>query len=675
MTRMTKCFHFGNVLRIGCAALLLATLAACGGGGGDEGGGGTGPANTGLLVNGSTWAPNGSFAKAMPQGFFQKWFAWLSAGDVYAQAARQPLVGARVVVFRINKDGSIQTSAGNPTGVMAESTTDGGGRYSVFLPVGVGFSSDVIIQTSDTAAGAVPTPIGNPRSINAPVTGPAVNINPYTEAGLREMLAHAQPLIGSLPSLYANQETSSFLSSLEAMASATGVTLQDTINNILTANASLIAAGMDLLDEPGEVDQSTIAGNYAMAGYFVDADNAGVIKRFTHAGTATFDAATGRFVTTLQVQGSQTAESCTAACSRAFARSPYATGPFSIGGSYLYYPTRHELFLKSDSQQIELVKVSTTENVMMFPQGFVAPIGFIPNGFTVAVRKGSGVTASDLGPGVNIFGLETSLNPSAPPATGAWGGPLEALILNGALTFAPPNVTITGSGDLMNQTVSCTLTATGCTITANVTQSIDNLGVPNLPFTVTSDGALTINPGTDSIQGTVDRSKTLMMFPGNNPDGAAITFGSKQVGNLTAASLNGTYYAIITREILDQSGRIKSILHGGTITMSNGTFSFADAGQLTGGPSLIERRETCPSTATCAIQIAASGNIPATLTGTYTVEPGARVRLTFATEFGEYIGAAAPDTSFIHGTISRNGVFIAGQPIFSERSMIVMLKQ
>ncbi|MDP3091805.1 MAG: hypothetical protein Q8N04_14080 [Nitrospira sp.] len=656
-------------------SLLVLTLAACGGSGGGDGGGGTGPANTGLLVQGTTWAPNGSFAKATPESFFQKWFAWLSAGDVYAQAARQPLANARVIVFRINKDGSIQTSAGNPTGVIAESTTDGGGRYSFFLPVGVGFSTDVIIQASDTPAGAAPTPIGNPRSMNAPVTEPAVNINPYTEAGLREMLAHAQPLIGSLPSLYANQETSSFLSSLEAMASATGVTLQDTINNVRTANAPLIAAGLNLLDEPGEVDQSTIAGNYAMAGYFVEADNAGVIKRFTHGGTATFDAATGRFETTLQVQGGQTAESCSAACSRAFARSPYATGPFSIGGSYLYYPTRHELFLKSDSAQVEIVKVGTTENVMMFPQGFVAPIGGIPNGFTVAVRKGSGVTPSDLGPGANLFSLETSLNPSAPPATGTWGGPLEALTANGSLTFTPPTVTLTGTGDSMNQSVSCTPTATGCTITANVMQSIDNLGVPNLPFTVTSDGTFTITSGPDSIQGTVDRSKSLIMFPGNNADGAAITFASKQVGNLTAASLNGTYFAIITREIMDQGGRIRTVQHGGTVTMSNGTFSFADAGQLTGGPSLVERRETCPSTATCAIQIAASGNIPATFSGTYTVEPGARLRLTFATEFGEYIGAAAPDTSFIHGITSRNGVFVPGQTTFSERSMIVMLKQ
>jgi hypothetical protein len=77
----------------------------------------------------------------------------------------------------------------------------------------------------------------------------------------------------------------------------------------------------------------------------------------------------------------------------------------------------------------------------------------------------------------------------------------------------------------------------------------------------------------------------------------------------------------------------------------------------------------------CAIQIAASGNIPAAFTGTYTVEPGARLRLTFATEFGEYIGAAAPDTSFIHGITSRNGVFVPGQPVFSERALIVMLRQ
>ena len=655
--------------------LLVCALAACGGSGGGDGGGGTGPASTGLLVQGATWAPNGSFVKATPESFFQKWFAWLSVGNVYAQAARQPLANARVVVFRINKDGSIQTSAGNPTGVIAESTTDGGGRYSVFLPVGVGFSTDVIIQASDTAAGAAPTPIGNPRSINAPATGPAVNINPYTEAGLREMLTHAQPITGTLPSIYANQETSSFLASLEGMASATGVTLQDVINNVRTANAPLIAAGLDLLDEPGEVNQSTIAGNYAMAGYFSEADNAGVIKRFTHAGTATFEATTGRFQTTLQVQGSQTAEACSAACSRAFARSPYATGPFTISGSYLYYPTKHELFLKSDGAQFEIVKVSTTENVMMFPQGFVAPIGSIPYGLTVAVRKGSGVTASDLGPGANLFSLETSLNPSAPPATGTWAGPLEALTTNGALTFTPSTVTATGTGDSMNQTVSCTLTATGCTITASVTQSTDPLNALNLPFTVTSDGTFTITSGPDSIQGTVDRSKSLIMFPGNNADGAAITFASKQVGNLTSASLNGTYFAIMTREIMDQSGRIKTIQHGGTVTMTNGTFSFADAGQLTGGPSLVERRETCPSIATCAIQIAASGNIPATFPGTYTVEPGARVRMTFATEFGEYIGAAAPDTSFIHGITSRNGVFIPGQPTFSERSMIVMLKQ
>jgi hypothetical protein len=627
------------------------------------------------LVNGGTWAPNGSFAKATPQGFIQKWFAWLSVDDVYAQAVRQPLANARVVVFRINKDGSIQTSAGNPTGVITESRTDGGGRFSFSLPVGVGFSSDLIVQASDTAAGTAPTPIGNARSLNAPVTGPGVNINPVTEAAVRELVAHAQPLGGSLPSIYANQETSSFLASLESLAGATGANLQDMINNVRTANASLISAGLDLLDEPGQVDQSTVAGSYAVAGYFVDADNTGLIKRYIHSGTATFDNASGRFLYTLQVNGAQTAESCSAACSRAFTRSPYATGQFPVGGTYLYYPTRHELFMKSDSQQVEVVKINTSENVMLFPKGWVAPIGGFPFGFTVAVRKGSGVTPSDLGPGVNIFGLEASLNPSAPSATGAWGGPLEALITNGALTFTPPTVTLTGSGDSMNQSVSCTLTATGCTITASVTQSIDSLNVPNLPFTISSDGVLTFTAGTDSLQGTVDRSKTLMMFPGNNPDGAGITFGTTQVGNLTAASLNGAYYAVIMREKMDSSGRITTDEWGGTITLNNGTMSFTQPGPLHGNITYLERRETCPSVATCAIQTIGAGGGPATITGTYTVEPGARVRLTFATEFGEYIGAAAPDTSFIHGTISRNGVFIAGQPIFSERSMIVMLRQ
>ncbi|MFO0698548.1 MAG: hypothetical protein U0236_04915 [Nitrospira sp.] len=658
-----------------CAVSLLAlALTACGGGDGD-GGGGPGPGNSGLLIQGGTWAPNGSLAKAVPQGFFQRWFAWLLADEAYAQAARLPLANTRLVVFRINKDGSVQTSSQNPTGVVTESKTDGGGRYSFFLPVGVSYSSDLIIQASDTAAGAAPIPIGQARSLNAPVTGPGVNINPFTETAVRELIAHAQPLAGSLPDIYANQETSSFVATLEGLINAPGTTLQEAIDNIRTRDASLIAAGLDVLDEPGQVDQSTITGSYAVAGYFFDADNSGVIKRYTHVGNATFDGGAGRFQFSLQQKGAQTTESCSAACTRAFSRNPYSTGPFSVGGTFLYYPTRHELFLTADNGQLELLKVNTTENVMMFPQGWTSPNAFLPNGFTIAIRKGSGVTAGDLGPGVNIFGLEASLSPSASPTAGTWGGPLEALIVNGSLTFAPPNVMVTGNGTHMTQRVSCTVTATGCTVTATVALTIESLNAPDLPFTITPDGTLTVNPGPDALQGSVDRSKTILMFPGDTDDGASITFGTSQTGSLTAASLNGTYFAILMREKMDQSGRITSAQHGGTMTLSNGTFSFADAGQLTGGPSLIERQETCPSTATCAIKIAASGNIQATFTGTYSMEPGARLRLKFATEFGEYIAAAAPDTSFIHGAAIQHGVFIPNQPIFSERALIMMLKQ
>ena len=675
MTQITTCLHFKTVLRISCAALLIATLAACGGGGGDGGGGGNGSSGQGLFISGGTWAPNGSFAKATPSGLFQKWFAWLLPDESYAQVAnRQPLVNARVVAFRINKNGSIQTSPTSPLGIIAETRTDGSGGFNFMLPEGVGLSSDLIVQVSDTATGSTPTPIGNARSMNAPIVSQGVSINPITEAGVREMLARIQPVAGTLPGIYANNELFTFVSVLDAVsANITGNTMQDVITAVTTQNRALIDDTLNLLDEPGQVDQSTTGGGYALAGYIADAAPNGTMTRLLQTGTITLDGLGGTFQVSVQVQGGSLAESCSNSCTRTFIRTPFSSSE-SMTGVYLHLPTRSEVFLRTQWGQYIFAKLNSARNIVALPSTFVGPGRSFPLGLLIAMKKGSGVTPADLVGTANFFGLAATLAPSSSPLPGAWVGPFQPSTTTGSIAFSPTVASVTGSEDIIEDQVFCTTPGpggTGCDVGTNLLRVVDPIALPNLPYSVTADGTLTItNPGQAAIQGAVDSTKTLALLPVPDAGGGALLIASKQAAGLTAASLNGTYHVFVMREVIGRTSRFRTTGYLATATLTNGNLTFS------GRAEILDRQESCPSVANCTFQVDRTGIALLNASSTYTVSGAtAGITLNFASEFGPFTGAAAPDGSFLYAVSSQNAINDPLLALASERTMAFFLKQ
>ncbi|TKB63774.1 MAG: hypothetical protein E8D47_12760, partial [Nitrospira sp.] len=160
--------------------LLVATaaLSACSSGG-DSGGGGT-PAAT---ISGTATSPGGLLAKAAPTKL-QLFFAALLPSDAWAQVIGgfAPVSGANIFLVRI-------TNAGVPTGgplILAQTTTNAAGLYTLTLPASVTFSSDLVVQVTNAAT---PQPIPTVGTQNAPATQATVNVNPISEEVLQEVIA------------------------------------------------------------------------------------------------------------------------------------------------------------------------------------------------------------------------------------------------------------------------------------------------------------------------------------------------------------------------------------------------------------------------------------------------------------------------------------------------------
>jgi hypothetical protein len=230
---------------------------------------------------------------------------------------------------------------------------------------------------------------------------------------------------------------------------------------------------------------------------------------------------------------------------------------------------------------------------------------------------------------------------------------------------------VTGSEDIIEDQVFCTTTQTGCDVGTNLLRTLDNFTLPNLPYSVTADGTLTItNPGQAAIQGAVDNTKTLALLPAPDIDGGALLIASKQAAGLTTASLNGTYNVFVIREVVGRTSRFRTTGYLATATLNNGNLTFA------GRAEILDRQESCPTVANCIFQVDHTGIALLNASGTYTVNGAtAGITLNFASEFGPFTGAAAPDGSFLYAVSSQNQVNDPLLALASERTMAIFLKQ
>lgn len=191
-----------------CVAL---ALSACGGGGNGDGGG----ADT---VSGTVSSPAGQLAGVTPRGW-QRWLAALGMNPAWAAISGfSPVPNATVYLLRIDRTGA---PVGSPA-ILAETTTNVAGQYSLTLPTGVTFASDLVVQITNAGA---PQSIGSADALNAPVVGNTVDVDPISEGILREVIA----FLGANP-----ERTLADFSALELSE------LQRVITAAITANPALV---------------------------------------------------------------------------------------------------------------------------------------------------------------------------------------------------------------------------------------------------------------------------------------------------------------------------------------------------------------------------------------------------------------------------------------------------
>ncbi len=159
---------FAGLVLAGAVALTVACQSSGDGGGSQA-----------TTISGTVSAPNGVLAKAEPQGL-RRWFARLGLSHAWAQVVSglTPLQGATVFLIRVD-------NAGNLTATLAQTTTDNNGLYTLTLPAGVTFSSDLVVQVTNAAT---PQQIGTPGTLSAPAVQAGMNIHPATELVMRKAL-------------------------------------------------------------------------------------------------------------------------------------------------------------------------------------------------------------------------------------------------------------------------------------------------------------------------------------------------------------------------------------------------------------------------------------------------------------------------------------------------------
>ena len=236
-----KHVHQKVVAVLGLLLVLCTGLVACSSGGDGGGGGGTSAAT----VSGTATSPGGQLAKVAPTKL-QQFFAALMPSGAWAQAIGgfAPVPNANVFLVRI-------TNAGVPTGtplILAQTTTNAAGQYTLTLPSGVTLASDLVVQVTNAAT---PQPIPTAGTQNAPATQATVNVDPISEEVLREVIA----FLGANPASTLANFSAFELSELQRVINAAvaanpslvGATAAQTIANIQASLAPALATTIPVL--------------------------------------------------------------------------------------------------------------------------------------------------------------------------------------------------------------------------------------------------------------------------------------------------------------------------------------------------------------------------------------------------------------------------------------------
>lgn len=201
----------------------------------EEGGSsnGTSPTPAGIVVSGTVTAPGGAVAFMPRPGLFHM-FAESLFPVAYASLAGMATVpdGTPVDLVRIDDTGTVVT--------VVASTTTLSGKYSFDLTkLGIGFSSDLVVQVTGTSSGA--------RMRAFVGTGGTVDLDPVSETAVRIVMEQIAASPGISLGNFTTRELSDIAAAVNLLAMTQSLTSGFDIETTVTVIENAVAANTNIM--------------------------------------------------------------------------------------------------------------------------------------------------------------------------------------------------------------------------------------------------------------------------------------------------------------------------------------------------------------------------------------------------------------------------------------------
>lgn len=391
---------------------LLLGIAACGGSGGGESAAAAG------LLRGRAVTPDGRLSKMVT--------------GATAASGLVPVADANVFLFSVDR-------AGNPAGPAVASTrTDADGRFA-FQSKPEFYGDGLMVQV--TAADA-PAPVGlvGGGTLNSPVTGDDLIIDPASEHASREIVRRMRGTPGTSLAAFTREEAASFVSYVQTLfnsdlSNLLQSTTESTIERIARSlSPELVSDVLDGLDDPSQA--AVPSGTYHFVDYYGQYDSDS--HRYSGSGTFTIAPGTGRVTLTSQGTSMRRGYTRPGAFVRAYATATAAEGPVTRAGVVTKGTNGFLLFT------LEADATHETETVLGSATGSGDVIVFTINekidgvgraGIRVSTRDGISMSVSTLNGDYGFSAVRCTF-----PADGLYAPPwpgLQITIQTGRMQFLP----------------------------------------------------------------------------------------------------------------------------------------------------------------------------------------------------------------------------------------------
>ena len=555
---------------------------------------------------------------------------------------------------------------GNPT-VLAQTTTTGSGTFTLTNVPRTGVN--IIVAAGPPAPQQVCPPGGGCNAPNPAVYCPAVNTQLNIDAATTfatQRLVATLPPGGTLLGNFTQAEVDTFIAFVVDQAqTVVGGSIADVITQ-LGANSGAGTPINDLLaqlTQPGPpAAQSLVSGSYRVT--HLDAgmnSQNGRLERGIATGIVTFNNTAGTFSFSGSSAGWQADASCSVICQIAHTISPVNQSE-SDSGTFLVL-ANNRVAVSSTDGEVTFLTMNPTGTIGFLTEN-ESLTGSVRMSLGVVVKEGSGLSTASLQGPVNTRELSAEFSSSS--GNGSWPGPLSVSTGGSAVTFTGSNLAGTFTGSKMSQNVTCTFVGPGCTLSATVSATPQNETITTEPFTVGSNGAITITTPDGPISGWLSADANLVVL--SEPPGSGFTdliLGVKQGNGMSIASLNGAY------KFADLGDEFETQNAGMSLFISTGDVTFNGAGGYTinSSESTSSRIEDCSGTPPCSFTLTSSSS-PNTTPGVYTVSQTGLVTID-----GDITGWASPDGSVVVFTEQTDSAPAGPGNQNSSRSIGIALRQ